>query len=777
MDNRPTNNNGQEVKPSLKVPIQQPNPMDYLPVIWRGKWIALSIVLIIFNIALYYTITQEPQYVAQVSILINTQGQRSQTPLAGLVIDDHKNIANEIELLRSRMIAEAVAEVLVNKRVIDETSLEPIPIITTVDEETDQLIWLSKGAVAGRLRGAVDFLHQRDTDFITIIARSTNNREAALVANTYAQVYYDRNFARSRQQSSSIREFLEEQLNLKQIDLSTAEQEFTKYMETHGVVQIDEETRRVIEQMSELEAQREATDVEIQSLKSTYTSLRNQLEEQEPHVARNISSADNPYIRMIQEQMAALEVERDLTITQNPNARQDERYSRMIADIDEQLEVLRQNLRRRTTEFMESLAPSVGDDPAGYVRQLRQRLLELDITLQGLEYRRAALNESLVRYETQFNRLPRVVLDYARLQRSRESSERLYLMLEQRYNEALITEQSEFGSVDIIDQALVPGSPVSPNHRMNLMLGLFLGFGLGIGFVILRESLFGSIRTPEDVQKYGYYTLATVASMDRELKKVSKNGKITKNGKILDAQLVMLSNPLSASAEAFRLLRAKLKYAQVDRKFKSLVITSPSPGEGKSTVVANMAISYAQAGERILLIDCDLRKPALAARLNQLAKPGLTEVLVNELSFYEAVQPTVVENLDFLASGRIPANPAELLGSNTMKSLIGMLSDRYRIIIFDSSPILAASDAVVLSTITDAVILVTATGRTKIKELEFARENISSVGSHITGVVLNFFDYRKAYGSAYGYQYHRYGGYGYFRKGKGVGKLKEEKVE
>jgi capsular exopolysaccharide synthesis family protein len=777
MDNRPTNNNGQEVKPSLKAPIQQPNLMDYLPVIWRGKWIVLSIVLIVFNIALYYTITQEPKYVAQVSVFINTQGQRSQAPLAGLVIDDYKNISNEIELLKSRMIAEAVAEVLINKRLLDETSSEPIPIITTYDEEADELLWLSKGAVVGRLRGAVDFSHQRDTDFITITAHSNNNREAALIANTYAQVYYDRNFARSRQQSRSVREFLEEQLSLKGKDLSAAEQEFRRYMETHGVVQIDEETRRVIEQMSELEAQREATDVEIQSLKSTYTSLRNQLEEQEPHVARNISSADNPYIRMIQEQMAALEVERDLTITQNPNARQDERYSRMIADIDEQLEVLRQNLRRRTTEFMESLAPSVGDDPAGYVRQLRQRLLELDITLQGLEYRRAALNESLSRYETQFNRLPRVVLDYARLQRSRASNERLYLMLEERYNEALITEQSEFGSVDIIDRALVPGSPVSPNHRKNLIMGLILSFGLGIGFVILRESLFGTIRTPEDLQKYGCQTLTTVASMDRELKKVSKNGKFTKNGKILDAQLVMLSNPLSASAEAFRLLRTKLKYAQVDRKFRSLVITSPSPGEGKTTVVANMAISYAQAGERVLLMDCDLRKPTLATKLNQLAKPGLTEVLVNELSFYEAVQPTVVENLDFLASGRIPANPAELLGSNSMKSLVSMLSDRYRIIVFDSPPVLAASDAVVLSTITDAVILVSASDRTKPKELEFARENISSIGSRIVGVVLNFFDYRKAYGSTYGYQYHRYGGYGYLRNGKGVGKLKEEKVE
>jgi capsular exopolysaccharide synthesis family protein len=777
MRNDQIESNGKNDKLLYKTTDRQLTIIDYLPIIWRGKWMVLSIFLVVFNIAVYYTMTQEPEFVASVTVFVDTQVQRSPTPLSGLVIDDYKNIGNEVELLKSRMIADAVAEQLMQRRFLDEISYEPIPILTVFNEETDEHIWLTRESVAGRLRDVISFSHQRETDFITITARSNNNREVALIANMYAQVYYDRNFSRSRQQSRAVREFLEEQLNLKREDLMTAEQEFRRYMESHGVVQIDDATSRVIEQISELEAQREAAEVEIQTLKNTYESLHIQLAEQEPRVARNISSADNPYIRMIQEQMAALEVERDLTITQNPNARQDERYSRMIADIDEQLEILRQNLRRRTVEFMESMAPSVGDDPAGYVKQLRQRLLETEIELQGHEYRRSAIIESLTRYEDQLNRLPRVILDYARLQRSRTSSERIYLILEERYNEALITEQSEFGSVDIIDRALIPGSPVSPNHQINLLIGLFLGVGFGIGYVILRENLFGSIRLPEDLKKYGYYTLTAIAPMNHELKKITKNGRITKNGKILDANIVMLSNPFSISAEAFRLLRTKLKYAQVDKKFSSLLITSSSPGEGKTTVVANLAISYAQAGEKVLMIDCDLRKPALSSKLNQLAKPGLTEVLVNELSFYEAVQSTVVDNLDFLASGRIPANPAELLGSNSMKSLIRMLNDRYRIIFFDSPPILAASDPLILTNVVDAVVLVVASGRTKYKELNLARDNILSVGSQITGVVLNFFDYRHAYGSSYAYQYHRYSKYGYSTDGKGSSKLKEEKVE
>ena len=777
MDNNSPNKNGQNDKGPSRAPNIQPNITDYLPVIWRGKWIILPVILIAFNVALYYTTTQEPEYVAGVTVFINTGGQRSAAPLSGLITDDYKNISNEIELLRSRMMAEAVAERLIDMRYMDEDSSEPIPILTAFDPETEEMHWISPGGVAGRVRGAVSFSHERDTDFITITARSNNNREAALIANVFAEVYYDRNFDRSRQKSRSVREFLEDQLTAKRGNLETAEQEFRNYMERHGVVQIDDETSRVIDQMASLEAQRDATNVEIQSLESMRASLHRQLEEQEPHVARNISSADNPYIRMIQEQIAELEVERDLSRTQNPDGQGDERYRRMLTEIDERLDVLRQNLRRRTTEFMDSMAPGRGDDPAGYIRELKQRLLETDIELQGLEYRRAALNESIEGYERRFNRLPRVAIEYARLQRSRTSSERLYLMLEERYNEALITEQSEFGSVDIIDRATVPGSPASPNKRITLLTGIFVGLMLGVGFVILRENVFGPVRIPEDIEKKGYHTLTTVAPMNAELKKISKKGTITKNGRVINVNLIMLSNPVSTTAESFRLLRSKLKFAQVDKKFRTLLVTSPSPGEGKTTIAANMAVSYAQAGEKVLLIDCDLRKPTLPGILNQREKPGLTEVLVNELSFYEAVQPTVVDNLDFLASGRVPANPAELLGSNTMKSLIGILSDRYGIIIFDSPPVLAASDPLELSTITDGLVMVVASGRTKMKELDFARDNITSVGSRITGVVMNFFDHRHAYGSSYIYQYHRYGKYGYSRDGKDGRKLKEEKVE
>ena len=772
MDSKHTNDNHENNGLRGRIPYdfldEGPTLKDYLPVIWRGKWIILACMLIALNIALFNTMSEEPEYRASVSVFVNTQGQKASL-LGGLQVEESKNIGNELEMLRSRMVAESVAEQLMQDQYLDEDNEQPIPILTHFNEQERKIQRSSKNAVINRLRSAVSFTPRRESDFIAITARSTNNREAALIANTYAKVYHDRNFYLSRAQSRSVREFIEDQLAAKQNDLEQAEQQLKSYMERHGIVSMDDETKRVINQVSSLEARLGEIEVELKSLENVHASLQDQLEEHEPNIARNIGSADNAYIRMIQEQMAELEVERDLTLTQNPGAKDDERYRRMIAEIDEQLNDLRQNLERRTEQYMRSLSPGSETGPAGFVMQLKQRIIENDIQRQGLELKADAIEESLEKYERQFNELPQVNLEYARLQRTRNSAEQMYLMLERRYNEALITEQSEFGSVNIIDRAQVPSTPVGTNFSRNIILSLLLGAGLGIGLVIGREHWFGPVRIPEDLQKNNFDVLTTVASMNQEVKKFSTNGKIEVDGKKLDNMLIMIGNPLSPSAESYRLLRTNLQYTQIDKKINSLLVTSPSPGEGKTTTAANLAISYAQTGERALLIDCDLRKPALANDLHMATKPGITEMLTGDVSFDDAVQSTVVENLDFLATGVLPVNPSELLGSKKMKSLIESVSERYRIIILDSPPVLAASDPLVLSTITDGVLIVAASNKTRGKELELTRDSLTRIGSTIIGVVLNFFDYRQAYGSAYKYKYYRYGSYGYSANDKESG--------
>jgi capsular exopolysaccharide synthesis family protein len=595
-----------------------------------------------------------------------------------------------------------------------------------------------------------------------VSARSEHPNEAALIADMYAESYYRRNFEGSRSQSVNVRKFLESQLRERQGALQQAENRLQNYMEREGIVIVDAESRRVINQIAQLEARRLELDVSINSVSSTVSSLQEQLAIQEPGVARNIGSGDNPYISRLQQQIADLEIQRDRVIAQNPAVVGQEAYNDRLKEIDQQIGNLKATLGRRTQEFLQELTP--GDE--GFLRSLKQRIIESNIELQGLRIQKNAIEVQLGDIEQQFNQLPHVNMEFARLERAKLSNEKLYLMIEEKYNEAIISEQSEFGSVSIIDPALVPRSPVSPNMPFNLTIGLVLGLILGVGFVFLKEALSSSIKSPEDLRKAGYVTLAVVAIMYNAVRKISKRKRINVYGKSIDAFIIAISDPMSPISESFRGLRTNLQYSQVDKPIKSILVTSANPSEGKSIVSANLAVTYAQAGKRVLLVDADLRKPNIHNGFDLPKKPGLTTVLFGERSFMDAVQKTVVENLDILTSGTIPANPADLLGSQKMHVLIDAFQNEYDLVIFDSPPALAATDASIIGTAVDGVLIVVASKKTRTEDLDATRDSIESVNGKVLGVVLNYFDQSGGYGTSYAQRYYRYGSYGRNVNGK-----------
>lgn len=725
---------------------------DISATIVRGKWIVLIGTLLVFNVFLFKTLFEEPVYEAKTTVYVSSRGQSA--PLG--FMSDSRNIINEIEILKSRNLARNVSRAVLELRFLDENESEIIPIIVNVNNAGQFESFASEEAVAGRLQSATSFEQVPRSDIIEIKARSTNPREAALIADAYAQVYYESHFQGSRAQKSMVREFLEKQLKDREKALREAEDRLRRYQERYGVVIPDAESRRVINQVAQLEAKKEELAVQISAVNNKLQSFRDQLSQHEPDVARGLTSADIPYIQRIQQEMAELQVQRDRAIIQNPDAVGNQRYQSRLREIDDKLENLRQTLQKRTDEYIQSLSPGDG----GYIRQLKQRIAEHEIEIQGLEIQRNATDRLLRQYESQFERLPAMNMQYARLERAKQSNEQLYLKIEEQYNQAIINEQSEFGSVNIVDDARVPSTPVSPNMTMNLAIGLFLGIGFSIGFVFLREALSSKIRTPEDIKKENLVNLTTVATMYSEVKRLSKNGWQSIRGRVISGYIITISNPLSPVSEAFRALRTNIQYSQVDKPVKTLVVSSPNPGEGKSTVAANLGVSYAQGEKKVLIVDADLRKPALHTLLDLNKKPGLTNILFENVDLSNGIQKTVVDNLFAISCGDIPANPADLLGSEKFKKLHKVLAEQFDIIIFDSPPLLAATDASVLSIVCDGVIIVTSSRRTKVEELKVSVESIENVQGRILGTVLNKFDSRDSYGSAYTMQYYKYGSYG-----------------
>jgi len=202
-------------------------------------------------------------------------------------------------------------------------------------------------------------------------------------------------------------------------------------------------------------------------------------------------------------------------------------------------------------------------------------------------------------------------------------------------------------------------------------------------------------------------------------------------------KLITLKNPKSRSAEAFRTLRTNIQFSSLDKELKSIVVTSSGSGEGKSTIMSNLAITMAESGMKVILVDCDLRKPSIHKKIGITNSVGLTNVLVQGVKKEECVVKTTVNNLFILTSGPIPPNPAELLGSKKMRDFIEELKNEFDLVLIDAPPVLAVTDAQILSTIVDGVIFIVSYGEAQKKALIDAKHLIDKVGGKILGIVFN----------------------------------------
>ena len=279
----------------------------------------------------------------------------------------------------------------------------------------------------------------------------------------------------------------------------------------------------------------------------------------------------------------------------------------------------------------------------------------------------------------------------------------------------------------VLDPAHVPADPSSPVLLLNIILALVLGSALGLGLAVIASSLDDSFKTRDELQ--AATDLPVLGVVGRMPEAARQSGIYA---------LIMLLFPRSGAAEAFRSLRTNVEFSDVDAGLHSILVTSPSVGEGKSTVAANLALAFAQGGRRTVLVDADLRRPSLHEMFGLSNTYGLTTLVRSEVIELAQVLRQVDEpNLRVLTSGPLPPNPAELMGSNRMRAIVEALEAQADLVIFDSPPTAAVTDAVVLATVVDAVMVVVAGGTTRRGAFTRSNEAIERVGGHLIGAVLN----------------------------------------
>lgn len=732
-----------------------------------GKRVILVTFLIVTAAAAVYTYLSKPVYEASSTVILDFKAKSGSISFPDMAnAGASSKIPNELETLKSNSMAEDVAKELLEKTYIDPEHRRLIPIVQATTDGNLREEKVGVEELTERLLTRVTFAQVRDADIIRISARSGDPQEAALLANVYAKAYAERNLAASRMKSKSIREFLQSQMSAKHQSLDTTEQALKVYMQESGVVSLDGESNKVVTQLSQLEATRDAIDVEISAKTKILASYKQELAQQEPKVARSLGESNDQYIRLLQEQLAKLEVQRDVVIAQNPELIGDKVYSDKLKEIDSQIASLKKNLKNRTQTFLATLLPgetSKGATDAslgtiGFLAEVKQKIIEQQIDLDGLVARKSALNTVIAEYVRQFNQIPQKSIELAKLQRSRLSNEKLYLLVEEKFNEAAITETSEFGYVTLMDRAVASSVQVSPSPEKNIGFGAIIGLILGIGIVLVRARLDDRIRTPEDLKKHGITPLSTISRMEDELRNGTHEQTPGVEGHDLDPHLVAFHIPFSQSAEGYRHLRTNVQYSQPDHPLLTITITSSTPKEGKSTTAGNLAITFANTQSRVLLVDADMRRPTIHTLFGLEQEPGLTDILFDKGTVEEIIHRNVVQNLDVLCSGTLPPNPVEILAAGKMREFIEKVSRIYSVVLFDSPPLLAVTDAALLSRITDGVVLVTSAGQTTLRSLDRAAEVLGGVHKKAIGVVLNNFDFRKAsagyqgyYAVAYGY--------------------------
>ncbi len=715
---------------------------DYLLLLRQYLTPIIIITSVALIVAVVYAITSKNIYSSTTSLKVQKpSGSILDAPLIPEFQDfgSDRFIANEIEVLKSYTIRERVAKYITN---YFYTINQPDSFYIIIDEsfiagEQDTSKIYPIFELADMFEKKITIEQKRGLDIVEISVESQAPYEAALLANLYAKAYKEINLDYSREQLVLVREFLENQRVNMQTALKDAENKLKTFQEDKGIIELSEQAKALIEQITDMQTKVNEAKLNLTISEKSIVILKQQLAEQDPKLQAYLDNFGNEvYVKTLQEQIARLEVQKDVAISSKQN---DQNVSQILKDYDQKINELKAKLDKKISVFKQSIFASSPEEVKGFT----QKLIEEEVKYQGLKASASELQNLLNKLERQFNELPSSSIEIARLERERLANEKLFLLVEEKYQEAQINEQATPGNVLIIDEARRATEPSKPNRKLIVLIGLVLGFAFGFGYAFIRNFFDNTIKTPEDIQKKNINVLAWIPEIE---------GLDEKNKGF---EFIVYKKPDSIPAEAFRALRTRLHFSKMaNDKIKTILVTSAAPKEGKTTVAVNLAATISLAHNKTIILDLDLRKPRMHHMFETQKIPGVTDYLFGDIELEKVIRKSHFENLYYIPAGTIPPNPSEVLASEQLEMLISKLKEQFDTIVLDSPPIVAVTDAEILSRIADATILVVAANLTEVDLMQKAAELLSNNSGSFVGVLLNRFNYRNGYGSYYKYYYY-----------------------
>jgi polysaccharide biosynthesis transport protein len=581
------------------------------------------------------------------------------------------------------------------------------------------------------LEGSIAVRPIVDTRAMTIGFRHTDPVVAATVANAIAERFIQTSFDKKIEKFTSASEWLDRSTRELKAKIERSEKALADYTQSNNIYSIEGKATLITEKLSKLHdlATRAETDRILKE--SLYDQVRQGKVAQIPE-----AFADQQTVEL-QRKLGDLETTAaEMSVTFGP------KYPKVV-ELNQQMAAIRTHIAESRTVLEEKMR-------ADYERVVRDE---------------KALKTALAEAKSSAAQENQRAIQYSILKQDVETAKSLYTEFLQKTNQAGLEVAQQQSTVRIISPARVPQGPISPNRQRTILIGLLLSLAGGMGLAWLLDRFDDSIRNVDDVHRFTQLpALAVIPAIDvtalkqRRRKELQDDiqpiGLIENPNVKLEPARLMEFDGRSPASEAYRSLRTGLLLSAAGNPPKTILVASVRTEEGKTTTATNTATALAQLGASVLIIDCDLRKPSLHEVFGMPRDPGLSTYLVRNVDVDEVTQRLHAKNLHLIPAGPIPPNPAELLSSQRMKRLLAQLAERYDHIVIDSPPLGSVTDAVILSTMVDGVILVVHGGRNSRYAVQRASHELAVVGARIFGIVLNNVNLRReGYDNYYYYSY------------------------
>ena len=716
---------------SLELSPREPHLYDYLLVLRKHQWLILSFTLVVVTIVTIAIFRMQPVYVATARIEIDRENGNI-LPFQGAdsydyMVDTDNYIETQAKILTSETLA---------LQTIRNSGLGSRPEFSGTDGPSEAV---ASGSLANQKQppelaaflGSLSVKRVPNSRLMDVSFESTDPQLAARIVNAHIATYVEQNYRSKYESTTQASDWLAGQLNDFKNKVQKSEDARIAYERQNQIWALDDKQNMTTQRLADINKQYTEAQSERMQKESLYQFAKAGNLDAVPQVQSNTAFTD--MMRKRRDESA----EYDAALAQyGPNFPRVQRLKAQIKETDDNIEKEKQ----KVLDVLES-----------DYREARQR--------------ETLLAQALDQAKAEANRMAEKMVEYNILKREAEANKALYEGLMTKMKETAITAGLRSSNIRIVDPAMVPTTPARPAKAKNILLAFLVGLLGGIGLALLREYLDNTVKTPDDIETLARLPSLAVVPQFASLNGSKRRGMLpsfSTNGHDKCIELVAQHLPKSQMSEAFRALRTSLLLSQADHPPQVILVTSALPREGKTTAAANLAVTLAQLGDRTVLVDADLRKPGIGRLLNLGASKyaGLSSYLagVSSVDLVSIPHPAI-PNLVAIPTGPVPPNPADLLSSHRLADAITELRAKFKFIVLDSPPIMAATDAVILSVLADGVLLVVRSGETPKAAFTRTRDLLASVKCRVLGVVLNAVD-SSAPDYYYSYRYYPYS-YGY----------------